>query len=166
MLSLIESEPLVRVFSDIDEEHKAVTALIAMLTIDQLSRRPDGQWSAIDLLTHLTAWQAHALTVARQQAAPDAPDLDPALGAGRILGIDADADNAATLAANRDITLDQALARYNETYAALRAALVTLPPARLLGGPGPHGTRIWFVRPALLHSREHRQAFQQRLGLG
>lgn len=165
MLTLIESEPIVRLLSEIEEERKALTALIAMLTVDQLTGRPGGQWSAIDLLTHITAWQAHALTVARQQAAPDAPEVDPAVGPGRILGINADIDNAATLAAQRDTTLDQALARYHEIYHALRAALVALPPSRLLGGPGPRGARLWYARPALLHSREHRQAFQQRLGL-
>ena len=61
-----ESDPLVRLFSDIEEEHRALTSLLARLSIDRLTERPGGQWSAIDLLVHITAWQENALKVARQ----------------------------------------------------------------------------------------------------
>jgi hypothetical protein len=162
---VIESEPVVRILAEIEEEHRALTTLIAVLPIDRLTERSDGQWSAIDLLNHITAWQANALTIARQQAAPDAPELDPALGAGRVLGLDAERFNAELLASHRDWTLDQALAWHNHVFAELKAALAALPPARLLGGPGPHGARLWYARPALLHAREHREEFQRRLGL-
>ena len=158
-----ESDPLVRLFSDIEEEHRALTSLLARLSIDQLTERPGGGWSAIDLLVHITAWQENALKVARQQATPGAPELDPAGGAGRALGLDTDAFNAALLDSHRDWTLDRALAWHNQVFAALRAALATLPPARLLGGPGPYGARIWFSRPALLHSRDHRLEFERRV---
>lgn len=164
-MMVIESEPVVRILSEIEEEHHALTALIAMLPVNQLTERPGGHWSAIDLLTHITAWQANALTIARQQAAPDAPELDPALGPGRVLGLDTAQFNAELLASHRDWTLDQALAWHNHIFAELMAALAALPPERLLGGPGPHGARMWYARPALLHAREHREEFQRRIGL-
>jgi hypothetical protein len=159
-----ESDPLVQIFSDIEEEHRALTSLLARLPIERLAERSGGQWSAIDLLTHITAWQENALQVARQQAAPGAAELDPAVGAGRVLGLDTDSFNAGLLETHRDWTLDRALAWHNQVFASLRAALATLPPASLLGGPGPHGSRIWYARPALLHSRDHRQEFERRLG--
>lgn len=162
---VFESEPIVRVLSEIDEEHKAVTSLLAFLSLDQLTERRGDQWSAVDLLIHLTYWQENALKVARQQAAPDAPEVDPTLGAGRLLGIETDAANAEVLDRHRDWTLDQALGWYNRVYADLRAALAVLPSSRLIGGTGPRGARMWYARPALLHSREHRREFEQRLGL-
>ena len=160
---VLESEPIVRILAEIDEEHKAVTTLIATMSIDQLSARKRGQWSAIDLLAHLTVWQAHAVTIARQQAAPDAPMLDPAVGPSRVLSIETDTHNMETLAAHRDLTLDRVLAWYNQVHADLRSALTVLSSERLLGGPGPHGAQMWYARPALLHSRDHRREFQERL---
>jgi hypothetical protein len=162
---VIRSDPTVRIFAEIDEEHSAITSLVASLPLDMISSRKGGHWSAIDLLTHLTVWQAKALEIARQQAQPDAAPLDPAIGPGRVLGLDTDAHNAETLAERRAWTLDQALAWYNQVYADLRLALAEVPASRLLGGPGPHGAQMWYARPALLHSRGHRQEFEQRIGM-
>ena len=160
---MLASEPLVRIFAEIEEEHHRLTALASRLSAAQIGGRPGGAWSAIDTIIHITAWQEHARRVAVAQAAPDAPEIDPEVSAGRVLGIDGHAFNAGLLDSHRDWTLDQALAWHNQVHSALRAALGRLPSARLLGGPGPHGARTWYGRPAIVHAREHRLDLERRL---
>lgn len=160
---VIQSEPMVRILAEIETEHHELTGLIARLPMDRISRRVGGHWSAVDLVAHITAWQANALRVAELQAAPDAPEVDPALSPGRILGLDTNRFNDDLLVTHRDWSLDQALAWHNEISRKLRLALAALPPSRLLGGSGPFGSRMWYGRPAIIHSREHRQEFERGL---
>lgn len=157
-----ESEPITRLLADIEEEHHALTALMARLPLAWLTQRRDGQWSAIDLLVHITAWQANALLVAQRLAAPDAPALAGDPTPGQVLGLDANRFNADLLVSHRDWTIDRALAWHNQVFADLMRALATLPADRLLGGSGPHGAQRWYACPALVHSREHRLDFEQR----
>jgi hypothetical protein len=156
------SEPIVRILADIDAEHRALTSLMARLSVAQITARPGGEWSAIDMLNHITAWQANALQVAHLQAAADAPEIEPDQGTSRLLGLDTDQFNADLLTSHRDWTLAQALAWHNRVHADLLAALAALPPERLLGGSGPHGTRRWVALPAILHPRAHRLEFERR----
>jgi hypothetical protein len=160
-----ESDPITRLLADIEEEHHALTALMARLPLDWLAERRNGQWSAIDLLVHITAWQANALTIAHRLAAPGAPALVDDPMPSQALGLDTHQFNADLLESHRDWTIDQALAWHNQVFADLLRALATLPPNRLLGGGGPHGAQRWFARPALTHSREHRLDFEQRARL-
>lgn len=160
---MTESDPIIRILAEIEAEHRALTALMARLTPAQIDARPAGGWSAVETLIHITAWQANALRVARDQAAPDAPPLDPEVGPGRILGLTTDDVNDDLLTTHRHWTLDQALAWHNRVNDELRRALVVLPPRRLLGGSGPHGACRWYGQPAITHSRAHRLELEKRL---
>ena len=159
----IQSAPMVRILAEIEREHRALTSLMARLSPTQLTQGPPGGWSAIDTLNHVTAWQANALRIAESQAAPDAPELDPSLTPGRVLGIDVERFNADIQAQHGQISLDEALGWHNRVHMALLKALVSLPPKRVLGGPGPHGAQMWYARPAIIHTREHRQELEARL---
>jgi hypothetical protein len=156
------SMPVTRVLSEIKAEHKALTSLAARLSIAQITERPGGQWSAVDLINHITAWQANALKVAQLAATPDAPPIEPDLSAGRILGIDADRFNADLLVRHQDGALDEALAWHYQVHTELLTALLAVPPDRLFGGPGPHGASRWYAVPAITHSRAHRLDFERR----
>lgn len=158
-----ESEPLVRIFAEIETEHRTLTSLIASLSVSHLTARPAGQWSGVDTLNHITVWQSHALTVARAQAQPDAPVLSPTIGVGAVLGLKSDEINAELLSRYGEWTVDRSLAWHNQVNTDLRRALAGLSPRRLVGGSGPHGAAIWYGRPSIIHSRVHRLELEQRL---
>lgn len=154
---------IIRILAAIEGEHRALTALMASLGLSHFNRARSGQWSPIDALNHITFWQERALEIARAQSAPEAPEVDPAAGPGRILGLVTDQANADLLARQADWALDQALAWHNSVNEALRRSLAGLPPKRLLGGPGLYGARTWYIRPAVVHSQLHRQELEASL---
>lgn len=158
-----ESQPVVGILAAIEREHRALTSLMARLSLEELTARAGDGWSAIDTLNHITAWQENALRVAQGQAGPAAPEVDPSLGVGRILDLDVESFNAEILTQHRQRSLAEALDWHKRVHAALLKALAVLPPERLLGGPGPHGARQWLARPAIVHAREHRQELEARL---
>jgi len=107
-------------------------------------------------VVHITAWQDNALQIARQQTVPDAPDLNPHSSPAGILRLNVQKFNDEVWGSHQDWTLEQALAWHTQINTALRAVLATLPAERLLGGSGKYGARMWYWRPAVIHSREHR----------
>jgi hypothetical protein len=129
----------------------------------EAASRPTGAWSAIDTLIHVTSWQENALAIAREQSSPGARTLDPSRGAARTLGIDVDLFNAESLASHREWSHDEAVRWSREVTSALLKALAALPDQRLFGGRARHGARMWYWRPAVVHSREHRRELQRRL---
>lgn len=157
------SEQIELILAEIEAEHRAWAELLALVTADKVSMKLYGEWSATDTLIHVTAWQENALRIARLQAAPDAPALDPNQGSGGVLGINVERFNQELLGSHRLWTVDEALTWSNEVIADLRAALAALPAERLLGGRGPHGAQLWYGRAAIVHSQEHRHALERRL---
>jgi hypothetical protein len=160
---IVDSERIEHILAEIESEHQVLTKLLSGLPACQVSSRAGDEWSAVDALVHITAWQNNALEIARLQAAPDAPDLNPRSSPAGILRLNVDQFNEKVFNAHRDWGLDQAMAWHNATHADLQSALAALPPERLLGGPGKHGARMWYWRPAVVHSREHRHRIEKRL---
>jgi hypothetical protein len=74
---VVQSEKLEHILAEIESEHQTLVQLLSGLAVDQASSRPNGEWSAIDVLAHITAWQDNALRIARLQAMPNAPVLNP-----------------------------------------------------------------------------------------
>jgi hypothetical protein len=159
---VLASQPLVRILQEIEAEQRALTTLLVRLTPDQLTDWSGG-WSPVDTLNHITAWKENALRVARSQAAPDAPALDPEARVGQILGLDTDRFNDESTRRHQAKSLAEALDWSNDVHRALLDALVRLPVDRVLGGSGPYGARLWYARPGIGHVREHREALAARL---
>ncbi len=157
------SEQIELILAEIEAEHRAWAELLKSVTADKASMKLYGEWSATDTLIHVTAWQENALRIARLQAAPDAPALDPNQGAGGVLGINVEQFNQDLVSSHRLWTAAQALAWSDQVIADLWAALAALPAERLLGGRGPHGAQLWYGRAAIVHSREHRLALERHL---
>jgi hypothetical protein len=65
-----------RILADAEEEHRAWAALLGGLRPEEATARPEGAWSAVDALVHVTAWKENAPRVARLQTAPSAPEID------------------------------------------------------------------------------------------
>ena len=145
-------------------EREAWLDLVQGLSAEQLGTRPGGGWSVVDLLFHVGAWQENALRVARLQAEPGAPELEPDQGVAGVLGIDVDGFNEEFMTALGDRSIDEAMAWSGEVHAQLVEALGALPPERLLGGTFEHGARRWYWRPAVVHPQEHRTEVGSRFG--
>lgn len=158
-----QSEKLEHILAEIESEHQTLVQLFSGLAVDQASSRPDDEWSAIDVLTHITAWQDNALRIARLQAMPNAPVLNPRSSPAGILRINVQKFNEQVFNSHRDWTRDRVMAWHNQTNTDLRLALTTLPFERVLSGSGKYGTCMWYWRPAVIHSREHRHALERRL---
>ena len=162
---LIASLPVKRIFGEIQNEHRAFTRLVTQLPVRQLDQSLPGIGRPVDVLVHVTAWQANALQVALAQAKPDAPEIDPEAGVGQLLGLDTDRFNADLRASRRGWLLDRALHWSNQVHVELVNALTAIPDGRLLGGSGPYGARRWYARPCITHPRAHREELQQLLRL-
>ena len=145
-------------------EREAWLDLVQGLSAEQLGTRPGDGWSVIDMLFHVAAWQENALKVARLQAEPSAPELQPDQGVAGVLGIDVDGFNQEFMTALGDRSIDEAMAWSGEVNAQLTEALEALPPERLLGGTFDHGARRWYWRPAVVHPQEHRMELVSRFG--
>jgi hypothetical protein len=171
-ITIAQSEQVEHTLTEIELEYEALIHPVEKLSPAQASSRPNDAWSVIDVVVHIAAWQNNALQIAQQQAAPDAPDLDPHRGPAGILRLDVQKFNDEVWNAHRDWTLEQAMAWYTQTNANLRflaalgtndvSALAAPPAERLLGGSGKYGACLWYWRPAVIHSREHRHSVEQR----
>lgn len=153
-----------RFVAGVRAEHRAWMELFGRLTPEEATVRPEGGWSAVDALVHVTAWKENALKVARLQAEPGAPEIEPSKGSAGALGINVDAFNAEVFEAHRDWTPERALTWSERVHVELVSALAALPEERLLGGRGRHGARRWCSLPAMSHPREHLNELEQRLG--
>lgn len=155
---------LPKILEALDDEHARWLALVGELGEFEATRRGQTRWSPVDTLNHVTAWKENAAKVARLQAEPDAPQVDPSEGSARILGLDVDAFNAETLERLSDATLAHALGWADRVHAGLRAALEALPVDRVLVPGGPHGIAGWLLLPAIEHPPEHRLRLERQLG--
>src|SRR3989304_8958505 len=80
------SDRMPKILGAMDEEHARWLGLVGELGEFEATRRSRNRWSPTDTLNHVTAWKQNALEVARLQADPDAPRVDPALGSAGGLG--------------------------------------------------------------------------------
>ena len=135
--------------------HSSVRALVARLTTAEIERPATiggGDWSARDLVGHLTAWEEHALAALDAWRAGGGAPIQRAL---REQGLNA--VNAATATADRRRATGEVLRRSDEIHVGLIEALRAIsdatwrePPTRrsqrplgevvgsILGGPaGP-----------------------------
>ena len=133
--------------------HDAVRTLVDRLSRLELERPATiggGDWSARDLVGHLTAWEDHALEALRAWHAGRGAAIQRALRAEGLNAV-----NAATAAADRRRPTDEVLERSDRIHADLLAVIRALddttwnaPPTRrsrrslgevlggILGGPG------------------------------
>ncbi len=158
-----QSESIRSILAEIESEHQVLIQLLNGLSTDQASSRPNGEWSAIDVLIHITAWQEQALRIARLQATPDASALNPRSGPAGVLHVNVQQFNDEMFLSHHDWTFGQAMAWHNQINADLRLALETLPSERVQSGIGKYRACMWYWRPAVIHSREHRHALERRL---
>ncbi len=150
----------------LEEGHAAIRGLVDRLTSAQLEYPATiggGDWSARDLVGHLTSWEAHALEALEAwregRTAPVLRDL-------RTIGLTA--VNARTAEADRRRTTAEVVARSDEIHRRLIEAIAGLsveawlaPPTRrsrratgailgsILGGPGGLFRHAWAHLPDL-----------------
>jgi len=148
--------------NEINQEYQNWLGLVNGLTPKQSSSRPEGGWSVIDTLVHVTAWQENGVQIAQTQANPHAPYPDPQFGPSRVLNIPFESFNQKTFESHRDWTLKEALTWFEKINNDLRAALLALPKERLFPDPAKRIPYNWFWRPAIVHSREHRLDIEDR----
>ena len=160
------SDRMPKILGAMDEEHARWLGLVGELGEFEATRRSPNRWSPTDTLNHVTAWKQNALEIARLQADPDAPRVDPALGSAAILGLGSDIDtyNAQLMEARADWTLTRSRAWSEEIHGELRLALEALPSDRLIVPDGPHGIVGWLLLPAIEHPPEHRLRLERQLG--
>lgn len=107
-------------------------------------------WSARDLLSHLAAYQAHCLDVARELAVGEqSPSLEAMNAAWEARG---DAVNDELAAAWRELPAEEVLRRARELPGELRGYLTVVPETRWVKHPvhGPH-----FEEELLDHYADH-----------
>jgi hypothetical protein len=156
-------ESIASILNAIKEQDQAWGEFITNLPKKLVSEPVDGSWSALYTLIHITAWIENALRVARLQADPSEPDPGPNKGAAGYLHIDVERFNTEVIEAHRGMGRAQALAWSHQSNADLWAELQKLPVERVLNGAGQHGARMWYWRPAFIHSRGHRRRVEQRI---
>jgi hypothetical protein len=123
----------------LEEGHQSIRGLVARLTTDELERAATiggGDWSARDLVGHLTAWEEHALAALDAWRAGRGA---PILRALREQGLNA--VNAATAAADRRRTTGEVLRRSDAIHAGLIEALLALTDATWLEPPTQRSRR-------------------------
>jgi Mycothiol maleylpyruvate isomerase N-terminal domain len=111
----------------LEEGHRSVRALVARLTMAELERPGTiggGDWSARDLVGHLTAWEEHALAALDAWRAGRGAPIQRAL---REQGLNA--VNAATAAADRRRASGEVLRRSDAIHGRLIEALGAIPDA-------------------------------------
>ena len=113
--------------------HDAARALAARLTTAELERPATiggGDWSARDVVGHLTAWEEHALEALEAWRTGRVAPIQRAL---RVQGLNA--VNAATASADRRRSTAEVLRRSDAVHAGLVDALRAMPEATWLEPP-------------------------------
>jgi hypothetical protein len=109
----------------LEEGHASVRALVARLTTAELERRATiggGDWSARDLVGHLTAWEEHALAALEAWRAGLGAPIQRALRERGLTAV-----NAATAAADRRRATGEILRRSDAIHTGLIEALRAIP---------------------------------------
>jgi len=123
----------------LETEHHAISKLIGRLGPDEFTRPAtigDADWSARDLLSHLTSWEQHALDAldawGRGEPAPVQRPL-------RAKGLNA--LNAETLAADRSRSPSSVRLRFDEVHGRLVGEIQALGAATWRSPPTARGRR-------------------------
>lgn len=117
----------------LEEGHASVRALVAQLTPAELERPATiggGDWSARELVGHLTAWEEHALAALDAWRAGRGAPIQQALREQGLTAV-----NAATAAADRRRATGEVLRRSDAIHAGLIAALQAIPDSTWLEPP-------------------------------
>lgn len=136
----------------IKEQHAELTAALAGIPADQLTKRPIVEWwTAKDLLGHVTLWEQVALKHVREYKQSGAP---------KPLGITGDDDvdryNKRGVAMRRDLSFAQVQIELDTTYRELVAAIESLSDADLVKPlPAPWGDGATLERLVAVNSYQH-----------
>ena len=98
----------------LEQEHRSVRALIGRLSPADFERPAtigDGDWSARDLLSHLTSWEQHALDALDAWGRGEPAPLQRPLRAKGLNAL-----NAETLAADRNRSPSSVRRRFDEVH--------------------------------------------------
>ena len=110
----------------IDRGHHEVHALLAGISPDELEEPATiggGEWSAKDLVGHLTTWEEIALATIDQWRAGERPAIEETFAGG---GSDALNDDEVARKSVRSVA--ELLRRFDEVHEQLRAALLAVDP--------------------------------------
>jgi hypothetical protein len=110
----------------IDRAHAEVHALLAGISLDELEEPATiggGEWSAKDLVGHLTTWEEIALTTVDEWRAGERPQIEETIAAGST-----DQRNADEVARKSVEPAAEVLRRYDEVYALLGDKLRGISP--------------------------------------
>jgi hypothetical protein len=118
-------------------------------------------WSARDLLSHLVAYQAHALDVARELAVGERSHAHAAMEAAWAAR--GDAVNAELAAAWRALSVEEVLRRGREVAGELRGYLTVVPETRWVKHP-VYGR--FFEEEVLDHYADHEADLAAVLAVG
>jgi hypothetical protein len=111
----------------LEDDHEQVRELVERLGSDDLARPATiggGDWSAKDLLGHLTSWEEHALEALAAWRRGEPAPIQRAL---RILGLNG--VNANAVAADRERSADTVRNRFDDIHRRLMAEVRSLPQA-------------------------------------
>ena len=111
----------------LEEEHESVRELVEQLRDEDFERSATiggGDWSAKDLLGHLTSWEEHALEALRAWLEGEPA---PILRALRVFGLNA--VNAETVAADRDRSSATVRRPFDDIHRRLVTEIRSMPDA-------------------------------------
>jgi len=111
----------------LEEEHESVRELVERLDADAFVRPATiggGDWSAKDLLGHLTSWEEHALEAIAAWARGESAAIQRALRIQGLNGV-----NAEAVAADRERSADTVRRRFDDIHRRLVAEIRSMPDA-------------------------------------
>ena len=114
-----------RALRTLEEEHESVRELAERLRDEDFARRATigaGDWSAKDLLGHLTSWEEHALEALKAWRRRESAPIQRAL---RVYGLNA--VNAESVAADRDRSSATIRRRFDYVHRRLVAEIRSMP---------------------------------------
>jgi len=116
-----------RALRTLEEEHESVRELAERLRDEDFERRATiggGDWSAKDLLGHLTSWEEHAIGALKAWRRGEPAPIQRAL---RVDGLNA--VNAESVAADRDRSSATVRRRFDDVHRRLVAEIRSMPDA-------------------------------------
>ena len=143
------SEAKAKALTDLAAAHVAFKEAIRGIPEDRLSARMHGEWSAKDLIAHISAWNEHTSLDARRIARGHVPCI------AAFREADVDEWNAFLMRPRKLFPAAQVMAELDSCYQAVVEALAAVPEAKfepgnmlpnvlaiLVGHYGEHGRHI------------------------